>query len=1027
MAAKTFELASTAITRRLDALEQLRVKPRFYHGRSEIAQAASRCTIMFSLRGTSLRPFLFLLAVSHSALALPHSLDGFSFRFEQNRGQASSEIRYIARANGYTLLLGDQGVAFRAPGRSKATVINFASVSPRSSIEVSDPLRTLVNDYTGPHDTWVTGAPCWARLTYRNLSPGIDLTFYSNGNQLEYDLRVQAGADPSRLAFVFDPTARPTLEASGNLVFSLPSGVLAWHKPVAYQLVAGQHRPVEASFTLQANHVSFRVAAWDRRYPLVIDPTLSLATYFGGAGTNAARGIAVDSSGNILIAGGTTSGNLPGLSANSFQVDYKGLADDTPYPGDAFIAKMNASASALLWVTYLGGTGNDSATSLAVDSSGNAYVTGSTDSGDFPIGPSKSSVVQGTFGGGGGGIKFHEVGDAFVAKFDSNGKLLWSTYLGGSQDDIGTAIAVDSAGNAYIAGATVSANFPGVAGGYQSTFGGKGGQPTLDQGGGYVSFDSGDAFVAKIDPTGAHLSATYFGGSLDDFALALSIDSSGNIWIGGGTISKNLPLTGAFQSNYAGGTGAAAQPIFSTGDGFIAKFSSDLKTSKYSTYFGGSKDDVILGIAVDSSGAIYVAGATQSPNLPGASNAYHGPSPLSSQASPFIIGDAFVAKLQPGGSQLAFSFYLGGGGEDAATGLVVDAQGNITIAGSTNSPDFCAPTPDAVSATLNGGASSVPPVGFGLKLGDGFIARFSNSGTMTYCSFIGGSSYDFLGGLTLDSSGNIYAAGLSSSTNFPTTAGVVQKNKAGLPDAMVIKLAVAPNAPVVNAVVNGASFAGGGVVPGEIATLFGVNLTASSGINLTSTLPLPNSFLNDSVLVNTQPAPLFAVDNVNGQQQINFQVPWEVADGPAANIAVNNNGTTSSSISVPVLAAQPGIFNYSVGGNTFGAILHANFQLADTTHPAIAAETVLIYCTGLGTVHNPPNSGAAGNGQTTTASPTVKIGGKNSTVTFSGLAPGFVGLYQINAVIPAGLASGNQAVVVTLSGASSNSVLLPVK
>src|SRR5262249_30140295 len=157
----------------------------------------------------------------------------------------------------------------------------------------------------------------------------------------------------------------------------------------------------------------------------------------------------------------------------------------------------------------------------------------------------------------------------------------------------------------------------------------------------------------------------------------------------------------------------------------------------------------------------------------------------------------------------------------------------------------------------------------------------------------------------------------------PTTAGVFQKTKAGRPDAMVIKLAVASNTPVVNAVVNGASFVGGGVVPGEIATLFGDNLTSSSGINITSTLPLPNVFLNDSVVVNAQPAPLFAVDNVNGQQQINFQVPWEAAGGSVANIAVNNNGTTSSSISVPVLDAQPGIFSYSVSGNTFGAILHA--------------------------------------------------------------------------------------------------------
>jgi uncharacterized protein (TIGR03437 family) len=248
----------------------------------------------------------------------------------------------------------------------------------------------------------------------------------------------------------------------------------------------------------------------------------------------------------------------------------------------------------------------------------------------------------------------------------------------------------------------------------------------------------------------------------------------------------------------------------------------------------------------------------------------------------------------------------------------------------------------------------------------------------------------------------------------------------GLPDAVVIRIAVGSNVPVVNAVTNGASFASGGVVPGEIATLFGNNLTSGSGINLTSSLPLITNFLNDAVLVNTQAVPLFAVDNLNGQQQINFQVPWDVA-GVSVNIAVINNGITGSSISVPVLDAQPGLFSYNVGGVTYGAILHANFQLADTAHPATAGETVLIYCTGLGRVENPPKTGTAGSGQITTANPTVSIGGKNAAVTFSGLAPGFVGLYQINAVIPGGLASGNQATVASLNGSSSNSVQLPVK
>lgn len=232
--------------------------------------------------------------------------------------------------------------------------------------------------------------------------------------------------------------------------------------------------------------------------------------------------------------------------------------------------------------------------------------------------------------------------------------------------------------------------------------------------------------------------------------------------------------------------------------------------------------------------------------------------------------------------------------------------------------------------------------------------------------------------------------------------------------------------PIVTAVVNGASFVGGGLVPGEIATAFGTNLTSAMGINLTSSLPLPMMFLNDSLMVNGTAVPLFAIDNVNGQQQFNFQVPWEVAGGPNVTVAVVNNGSTSTSIQVPVLAAQPGIFTYSVGGNTFGAILHASFQLADTGHPAKPGETVLIYCTGLGAVSSPPASGEPGNGQTSMTMPTVTIGGTNAMVSFSGLAPGFVGLYQINVEVPTGLAPGNQPVIVSMSGTSSNEALLPV-
>jgi len=275
------------------------------------------------------------------------------------------------------------------------------------------------------------------------------------------------------------------------------------------------------------------------------------------------------------------------------------------------------------------------------------------------------------------------------------------------------------------------------------------------------------------------------------------------------------------------------------------------------------------------------------------------------------------------------------------------------------------------------------------------------------------------GPLIQGSDGKLYGVG------DPGTCGTAPNNESGTIFSIDAGLPPLPN-PKIAALTNGASFAAGSLVPGEIATTFGTSLTTGTGINLSSSLPLPGRLLGSSVLVNGCAAPLFAVDNVGGQQQINFQAPWEIAGQQTVAVQIVNNGGISPAVDVPVLAAQPGIFNYSSGGKTYGAILHANYSLATTTSPATAGETVLIYGTGLGAVSMPQVDGTAANGESTIALPSVTIGGAAATVTFSGLAPGFVGLNQVNVMVPAGLASGNQAVVINVGGVASNSVLLPV-
>ena len=295
-----------------------------------------------------------------------------------------------------------------------------------------------------------------------------------------------------------------------------------------------------------------------------------------------------------------------------------------------------------------------------------------------------------------------------------------------------------------------------------------------------------------------------------------------------------------------------------------------------------------------------------------------------------------------------------------------------------------------------------------------------NSNNNGFAGFFEIDVFDNAKNLVSSASGSVQGQPLTISIN--SDAGALP----AIPPLDVTPPAAAPSF-TANGVVNAASFVSGGVVQGEMATIFGANLTSSSGVKLTSVFPLPVDFMNVSVTVNGTPAPLFAVDNVNGQQQINFQVPWEVASYSTANIQILNTGTASPSVVVPVLSAQPAIFNYNVGGNTFGAIRHADYQLADTSHPAEGGETVLIYCTGIGAAEQLPQDGAAATGETTIATPVVTIGGVTAPVSFSGLAPGFVGLNQINAEVPTGLAAKNQLVIVTVGSASSNSVLLPVQ
>lgn len=354
---------------------------------------------------------------------------------------------------------------------------------------------------------------------------------------------------------------------------------------------------------------------------------------------------------------------------------------------------------------------------------------------------------------------------------------------------------------------------------------------------------------------------------------------------------------------------------------------------------------------------------------------------------------------------------------------MVSASGTITTVAGNGSLTYSGDGGQATAAGLAGASGVALDAGGNLYISEYSgqrIRKVSPGGIIT--TYAGTGAYGSSGdngpalkatfgnprGLTIDSGNNLYVADGN--------------------NHRIRKISAAPSIET-NGLVNGASFISGGIVPGEIATLFGTNLTFATGINLAGSLPLATQLLNVQVLVNGIPAPIFAVDNVNGLQQINFQVPYGVAaQGSTATVQVMDNGSAGNTITVPVIAAQPGMFTYSVGPTTFGAILHADFSLANTNHPAAAGETVQIFCTGLGAVSPTPTDGVAAAGaDETVATATVTIGGAAATVGYAGLAPGFVGLYQVNALVPAGLATGNQPVIITISGAQSAIALLPVQ
>jgi len=685
--------------------------------------------------------------------------------FEPTAGGTGHEaVRFLSHGKGYTLkLAGDRAVlSLRRPhiqrqkagGRiSPARVrsqdsdpalleMKLIAANPAAAASAADALPGKTNYLIGNDPQhWRTGIPNYAKVKFQAVYQGIDVVYYGNQQELEYDFVVGPGADPHaiKLGIRALDTASPSraplrIAENGDLVAPIGGGEVQLHKPVAYQVDgAGSKRYVAASYALGPRAVSFELGSYDRSRTLVIDPVVGYSTYLGGSlneNDESGGAIAVDFQGNAYVTGDTDSSDFP--TKNPLHASHA-AGDDS----DVFVSKLSADGSKLVYSTYLGGTGGDQGYGIAVDLLGQAYIVGSTTSADFPVSP---GAFQTTYKGTGKRLD----GDAFVAKLSPSGtSLVYATYLGGSSDDGADAIAVDLSGFAYVAGWTSSGDFPVTAGAVQSLFGGSG------------QYGVGDAFVAKLNAKGSTLVySTFLGGSNDDYVNSMAIDGLGDAVVAGGSASVNFPVTpGAYQTAFV--------PIF---DGFVAKLNAAGTKLIYSTYLSGSPaNDASIALALDGFGNAYVAGDTLSTNFPVSAEAfqkvYHGTGPLGT-------GDAFVTKLNTTGSKLLYSTYLGGSGDDLIDGLTVDFLGRVYLTGWTNSTDFPV-TPGAFQTVFGGSGPN--------QQGDALLTVLNTEASaLLYSTYFGGSGDDGAYGIARDLAGNIYITGHTNSANYYVTPGAFQ-------------------------------------------------------------------------------------------------------------------------------------------------------------------------------------------------------------------------------------------------------------
>ena len=709
-------------------------------------------------------------APSHSAVV---GYGKLPLTFESNRGQAAPQVNFISRGPGYRACLTSNGMvlSLRAgqvnasstnhkPSNVKRASIQFQLIgsAPNPQVVGENQQPGVVNYFIGNNpNRWHRNVPTYGQIRYKNVYPGIDLIYYGSHQQLEYDFAVAPKADPRQIKFTITGASNIHVASDGALVLGTNNGELHFQAPVIYQERNGRRLPIKGSFNISgANRIGFQLAQYDSTQPLVIDPVLLYSTYLGGSGDDQPAGIAVDANGNVYVSGATDSSDFPLSTLGSLPagIDH------------AFVAKLDATGSNLIYADYLGGSGGDYGYGIALDASNNVYVTGSTASSDFPM----VNPFQGTYPG-----SFN----AFLSKISADGSsLLYSTYFGGNGSDIPSSLAVSQTGEMTIAGYTSSTNLA-VANAYQSSV-------SPNQGGVYGDY----GFVTKFSPDGASLEfSTYFGGSAnaplscglsscwpqpDSQIMAMATDPSGNSYVTGYTNTSNFPSTsGAYLTNNTTQMNANV--------GFVSKFNSG-GALQYSTYFYGSSGlpMSVNAIAVDATGNAYITGpALSDATFPVTSSSICDPA-----SAGWACSYAFVSKFDPTGSTLLYSTFLGPNNSSIPEAIAVDTNNDAYVLGFTSSNSF---------STVNG----IQPYAGGYDLL--LVEIDPAASTQLFATYLGGTGDEqpAPAGMVVDGSGNIYLAGTTSSSDLPVTSGAFQQTFGGNTDGFVMKLG-APPAPALS-------------------------------------------------------------------------------------------------------------------------------------------------------------------------------------------------------------------------------------